>query len=93
MTATTEWEKEFRAFWRDEYVGSMRSPDPAIEKFRSLLLARDEEIIENLEGMKIKHNGRVTPTGRIKLSYQKYEAVNRHLDDGVNFIRGTQKEV
>lgn len=45
-----EWEEEWRNFWREEYVGSMRSPDAAIPVIRAFLdraTKEEREICEN----------------------------------------------
>ncbi len=68
-----EIEKRFREFWTNEYVGSMRAPDPALIFFFSILdqvLAEQREELRRIfdteiEG--IKNRGALTPCGETTL--------------------------
>lgn len=46
-----EIEKRFREFWANEYVGSMRAPDPALIFFFSTL---DQALAEQREELREK---------------------------------------
>lgn len=52
MSKELDWETRFRAFWREEYVGSGRSPDPAMVFIREILSERDAALRKEIEGMK-----------------------------------------
>ena len=41
-----DWEEGFLSFWRNEYAGCMRSPEPALEHIRQLIRRTREEELE-----------------------------------------------